>query len=59
MDCDIKSLKKSIILALSYDFKDEIKDIKNIYGVGSASEVILDKLINEPISIIKKFRDKL
>jgi UDP-hydrolysing UDP-N-acetyl-D-glucosamine 2-epimerase len=59
IDCDIKSLKKSIILALSYEFKDEIKDIKNIYGAGSASEVILNKLINEPISIIKKFRDQL
>lgn len=59
IDCDLTSLKKSITLALSYEFKDKIKDIKNIYGVGSASEVILDKLRNEPISIIKKFRDQL
>ena len=59
IDCDLKSLKKSIMLALSPNFKDEIKNIKNVYGVGAASEVILDKLINEPMSIIKKFKDQL
>jgi GDP/UDP-N,N'-diacetylbacillosamine 2-epimerase (hydrolysing) len=59
IDCDLKSLKKSIMLALSPKFKDEIKNIKNVYGVGAASEIILDKLINEPMSIIKKFKDQL
>ncbi len=58
IDCNLNSLEESIKIAVSDGFKDEIKNIKNIYGEGSASEVILNKLINEPISIIKKFRDQ-
>jgi GDP/UDP-N,N'-diacetylbacillosamine 2-epimerase (hydrolysing) len=58
IDCDINSLQKSIELGLSSSFKNKIKDIKNIYGKGSAATFIVDKLINEPLSIVKKFRDQ-
>ena len=57
IDCSFNSLKGSIDLALSKKFRNKIKDLKNIYGDGCASEIILDKLNNEPISIIKKFSD--
>ena len=55
IDCSFNSLRESIDLALSKKFRNKIKDLKNIYGNGCASEIILDKLNNEPISIIKKF----
>ena len=32
--------------------------MNNIYGIGAAADIILDKLINAPISVIKKFRDQ-
>jgi hypothetical protein len=32
--------------------------MNNIYGKGLAANFIVDKLINEPISVIKKFREE-
>ena len=52
-------LQDSIKLALSSSFRNNIKNMNNIYGIGAAADIILDKLINEPISVIKKFRDQL
>ena len=59
IDCNINSLQESIKLALSNSFRNKIKNMNNIYGTGSAADFIVDKLINEPISVIKKFRDQL
>ena len=58
IDCNLNSLQDSIKLALSSSFRNKIKNLNNIYGTGSAADIILDKLINEPISVIKKFRDQ-
>jgi len=58
IDCNLNSLQDSIKLALSSGFRNKIKNLNNIYGTGAAADIILDKLINEPISIIKKFRDQ-
>ena len=59
IDCNLNTLQESIKLALSSIFRNKIKNMNNIYGTGSAADFILDKLINEPISVIKKFRDQL
>jgi UDP-hydrolysing UDP-N-acetyl-D-glucosamine 2-epimerase len=58
IDCNLKTLQESIKLALSSSFRNKIKNLNNIYGTGAAADIILDKLINEPISVIKKFRDQ-
>ena len=58
IDCNLNTLQESIKLALSSSFKNKIKNINNIYGTGSAAVFIVDKLTNEPISVIKKFRDQ-
>jgi len=58
IDCYITELKKSILLAHSDKFKKNISNISNIYGSGKASDIILDKLINFPVSNIKRFIDK-
>ena len=59
IDCNLKTLQESIKLALSSSFRNKIKNLNNIYGTGAAADIILDKLISEPISVIKKFRDQL
>ena len=58
IDCNLDSLQESIKLALSNSFRNKISNMNNIYGTGAAADIILDKLINEPISVIKKFRDQ-
>ena len=58
IDCNLDSLQESIKLALSSSFRNKIKNLENIYGTGAAADIVLDKLINEPISVIKKFRDQ-
>jgi UDP-hydrolysing UDP-N-acetyl-D-glucosamine 2-epimerase len=58
IDCNLNTLQESIKLALSSSFRNKTKNMNNIYGTGSAADFILDKLINEPISVIKKFRDQ-
>ena len=57
IDCNLNTLHESIKLALSSSFKNKIQNIKNIYGTGSAAIFIVDKLMHEPISVIKKFKD--
>ena len=58
IDCNIASLSESIELALSGNFKDKINNIENIYGTGKTADFIVEKLIQTPLSIIKKFRDQ-
>lgn len=57
IDCNLKSLHDSIKVAKSDAFKNKIKNITNIYGDGKASEFIVEKLMGEHISVIKKFKD--
>ena len=58
IDCNLDTLQESIKLALSSIFRNKIKNMNNIYGTGSAADFIVGKLINEPISVMKKFRDQ-
>jgi UDP-hydrolysing UDP-N-acetyl-D-glucosamine 2-epimerase len=58
IDCDINTLKESIIFAMSSNFSKKNKNMKNIYGNGSAANIIVGKLINQPLSVIKKFIDR-
>jgi GDP/UDP-N,N'-diacetylbacillosamine 2-epimerase (hydrolysing) len=58
IDCNIEKLKESIMTALSESFRNKINNIDNIYGNGKTADFIVDKLINEPLSVIKKFRDQ-
>ena len=58
IDCNIGSLDSSIALAISDKFKKTInKNIINIYGSGSASDIILDKLVTQEFPMNKKFVD--
>jgi GDP/UDP-N,N'-diacetylbacillosamine 2-epimerase (hydrolysing) len=57
IDCDVEDLEQSIEIANSKKFRKSLLNMKNIYGDGNAADIILDKLINEPLSIIKKFND--
>ena len=58
IDCNLNTLQESIKTALSSSFRNKIKNMNNIYGTGLAADFIVDKLTNEPISVIKKFRDQ-
>jgi len=57
IDCKIKNLSKSIGLALSSDFIIKCQNQQNIYGSGNASTSIVNELINQPLSVVKKFID--
>ena len=57
IDCDLDSFKESINIAFSSSFKNKIQNIKNIYAESSTAVFIVDKLMHEPISVIKKFKD--
>lgn len=53
VDCDIESIEEAILKASSID----LKEIKNIYGNGKSSEMIVEILEKHEFSIIKKFID--
>jgi GDP/UDP-N,N'-diacetylbacillosamine 2-epimerase (hydrolysing) len=57
IDCTIKKMYQSIILALSNDFIINCNAQKNIYGDGKASKHIVQELIKQPLSVVKKFID--
>jgi len=57
IDCKIKDLSKSIELALSSGFTIKCQNQQNIYGTGNASISIVNELINQPLSVVKKFLD--
>ncbi len=57
IDCKIKELDESIGLALSSDFIIKCQNQQNIYGTGDASTSIVNELINQPLSVVKKFID--
>jgi UDP-N-acetylglucosamine 2-epimerase (non-hydrolysing)/GDP/UDP-N,N'-diacetylbacillosamine 2-epimerase (hydrolysing) len=57
IDCNIEELEKSIELALSNDFIKKCCNQKNIYGDGKSAARIVNELINQPLSVMKKFID--
>ena len=57
IDCKIDSLEESISFALSVDFQEEVQKVKNIYGTGNSSRRIVNELIRQPLSVVKKFVD--
>jgi UDP-hydrolysing UDP-N-acetyl-D-glucosamine 2-epimerase len=57
IDCTIQELYQSITLALSNDFIIKCQNQQNIYGVGNVSKHIVQKLIKQPLSVVKKFID--
>jgi len=57
IDCTIQEFFQSITLALSNDFIIKCQNQQNIYGVGNASKHIVQKLIKQPLSVVKKFID--
>ena len=59
LDSNIKSLKSQIEIALSDDFENKIYQMKNIYGDGRASEIIIQKLELHKFSVNKKFIDNV
>ncbi len=58
IDCNLDSLNESIDIVFSNSFRKKIHNLNNIYGEGNAADIILDKLITEPLSLVKKFRDQ-
>jgi len=58
VDSEMDNLKDSINLALSKDFANKIHGIKNIYGDGLASEIIVKRLEDQELSVRKVFFDQ-
>ena len=57
IDCKIDNLSKSIELALSSDFIVKCQNQQNIDGNGVASVDIVNELVKQPLSLVKKFID--
>jgi len=57
IDCKINELTESIKLALSNNFIIKCQNQRNIYGIGDASKTIVNELIRQQPSIVKKFMD--
>jgi len=57
INCEILQLKDGIKKITSNEFCKKVGDLKNIYGVGSASEKIVKILEFTKISTLKKFQD--
>ena len=58
IDCTINSLMESIMLGLSNDYQNKIKNINNLYGSGNAASFIVEKLNNQTLSVVKEFIDQ-
>ena len=57
IDCDVGSIDAAIKKALKPEFIERCKDVVNVYGDGTASDVIVDVLSKSDLSIVKKFID--
>ena len=57
IDCKINELSESIRLALSNNFIIKCQNQRNIYGIGDASTSIVNELIRQQPSVVKKFMD--
>ena len=59
IDCNLDTLESSINLAISGDFKEISQNTHNIYGVGIASDIILNELVEQEVFVTKKFIDSI
>ncbi len=59
IDCNLDTLESSINLAISSDFKEISQNTHNIYGVGIASDIILNELVEQEVFVTKKFIDSI
>jgi UDP-N-acetylglucosamine 2-epimerase len=57
IDCSIEDLEESIEISLSNDFVLKCRNQKNIYGDGKSSIRIVNELVRQPLSLVKKFID--
>jgi UDP-N-acetylglucosamine 2-epimerase (non-hydrolysing)/GDP/UDP-N,N'-diacetylbacillosamine 2-epimerase (hydrolysing) len=57
IDCSIEDLEESIEISLSNDFVLKCHNQKNIYGDGKSSIRIVNELVRQPLSLVKKFID--
>jgi GDP/UDP-N,N'-diacetylbacillosamine 2-epimerase (hydrolysing) len=57
IDCKINELSESIRLALLNNFIIKCQNQRNIYGIGDASNSIVNELIRQQPSVVKKFID--
>jgi len=57
INCTILTLNNSIEEAMSDEFQTNCKKCENIYGVGKASDIIADALLNKELRIVKQFVD--
>jgi UDP-N-acetylglucosamine 2-epimerase len=57
IDCSIEDLEESIEISLSNDFILKCRNQKNIYGDGKSAARIVNELVSQPLSLIKKFID--
>jgi GDP/UDP-N,N'-diacetylbacillosamine 2-epimerase (hydrolysing) len=57
IDCNIADLKTSVEFALSNDFIAKCSNQRNLYSNENTTDQIIQQLINQPLSVIKKFLD--
>jgi UDP-N-acetylglucosamine 2-epimerase (non-hydrolysing)/GDP/UDP-N,N'-diacetylbacillosamine 2-epimerase (hydrolysing) len=57
IDCNIIELEKSIEHALSDDFITKCENQNNMYGDGKSAAQIVTQLKNQPLSVVKIFKD--
>lgn len=57
IDCEVNELKKALSTAFSAEFIETCRNVKNIYGKGNASDIIVEMLENRKISFVKMFHD--
>jgi UDP-hydrolysing UDP-N-acetyl-D-glucosamine 2-epimerase len=57
IDCKISELNESIRLALSSSFIIKCQNQQNIYGTGGTSTSIVNELVRQQLSVVKKFID--
>ena len=55
-DCEYRAIMEAIRKAISNEFRNSLKGMKNLYGDGSASQRIIEKLKTVPLSenLVKK-----
>jgi GDP/UDP-N,N'-diacetylbacillosamine 2-epimerase (hydrolysing) len=57
INCEFNKVSEAIEKALTLDFLEHCQKITNIYGQGSAADVIVRALENSSVGLTKQFRD--
>ncbi len=57
LDCEVETLQETLQKALTSQFINKCKSVENIYGIGNASEFIVNVLQKAKLSVTKKFVD--